>query len=164
MNDRKQGVAPVFVHHLQQALATAATGSRPVPVSEGSSECMPLPVLVNLYFDDGTGIVLLPTSWVLRPHVRTSYDPPEPEQFGRLVIDVRIPRHRLVEVDESGNLVTPVAPVVPDAVIEPDTAVPGVPHEIAHLDPACWTANPEMYVESMKRLNAKPVVGTDSPM
>lgn len=63
------GKAPVCVHDIGNAIATSPDGTRPLPVEEGSEECIAPPVKIVIACG-AQNIELDPSGWTLTPPLR----------------------------------------------------------------------------------------------
>jgi hypothetical protein len=153
------GAAPVSATDVYQALATAPSGVKPVPVKASGEAmvCLPVEVIVRSV-DSACSVLKLPVEFFhVVPHLpaETNKDTGKhfPERRGHLRFVVKIP--------DGWHLVrdTPLA-------LEID--LPGVheelpaenPHarvipELAGVDPGVFAANPERHSELMRELNSK---------
>lgn len=166
----ERGNYPVCVHQIGNAIATSLTGTRPIPLAPGESAMRGVPVKIVLR--SGLDLIEIePCSWVLVPHMRATPADKElepnkpgelgPEQEAALLFFARVPNgYSLVkDVETQPPEAIPELPVVPWTA---DTS--GTLPELAHIDNGVFKANPELYNESVRKLNARGATGVLDPM
>lgn len=177
----QRGTAPVALHDITHAVLTDAGGVRPRPLADSSEAMRTTPVVMVLHDSaNPRQIELLPSSWILSPHVAANSDPEKltsdgsehvplgPEQRAALVLHVHLPKGvRLVyEAEEQREQARILAELLALANTEEPLSVPCTHTEpgnpeleaLETIDPSIWAVDHERLMASLHTLNTRPSI------